>query len=193
VAHGVHIDTAEMNLLAESGTWLSHQPRSNMNNGVGAAQIESMMRTGIKVCLGNDGFTQDMWTEWKTAYMLHKVWHRDPRRMNGYDVVRMAIYNNAALAGVFFPQALGVLEEGALADLILVDYHPITTLTAGNLPWHILFGFNESMITHTIVAGKLLMKDRVLETLDEAEICAKARELAPAVWDRYQTFVPSDD
>jgi len=193
VAHGVHIDTAEMNLLAESGTWLSHQPRSNMNNGVGAAQIESMMRTGIKVCLGNDGFTQDMWTEWKTAYMLHKVWHRDPRRMNGYDVVRMAIYNNAALAGVFFPQALGVLEEGALADLILVDYHPITTLTAGNLPWHILFGFNESMITHTIVAGKVLMKDRVLETLDEAEICAKARELAPAVWDRYQTFVPSDD
>ena len=193
VAHGVHIDTAEMNLLAESGTWLSHQPRSNMNNGVGAAQIESMMRAGIKVCLGNDGFTQDMWTEWKTTYMLHKVWHRDPRRMNGYDVVQMAIYNNAALAGVFFPQTLGVLKKGALADLILVDYHPNTTLTAGNLPWHILFGFNESMITHTIVAGKVLMEDRVLLTLDEAEICVKARELAPAVWDRYQTFVPSDD
>ena len=190
VAHGVHIDAAEMALLAESGTWLSHQPRSNMNNGVGVAQIESMMRAGIKVCLGNDGFTQDMWTEWKTAYLLHKVWHRDPRRMNGMDVVQMGVYNNAALAKVFFDAPVGVIAPGAAADLIFVDYHPFTPMTAGNLPWHILFGFNESMVTHTIVAGKLLMKERELLTLDEAEIAAKARELAPAVWERYQKFVP---
>jgi cytosine/adenosine deaminase-related metal-dependent hydrolase len=161
-----------------------------MNNGVGVAQIESMMRAGIKVCLGNDGFTQDMWTEWKTAYLLHKVWHRDPRRMNGMDVVQMGVYNNAALAKVFFDAPVGVIAPGAAADLIFVDYHPFTPMTAGNLPWHILFGFNESMVTHTIVAGKLLMKERELLTLDEAEIAAKARELAPAVWERYQKFVP---
>ncbi|MEJ2512052.1 MAG: amidohydrolase family protein [Anaerolineales bacterium] len=65
VAHGVHIDFVEARLLAETGTWLSHQPRSNMNNGVGVAPIESLMRLGINVCLGNDGFTQDMWTEWR--------------------------------------------------------------------------------------------------------------------------------
>ncbi|MGD2026916.1 MAG: amidohydrolase family protein, partial [Anaerolineales bacterium] len=70
VAHGVHIDHAEARLLAETGTWLSHQPRSNMNNAVGVAQVEGLMRAGINVCLGNDGFTQDMWTEWKTAYLL---------------------------------------------------------------------------------------------------------------------------
>jgi putative selenium metabolism protein SsnA len=189
VAHGIHIDAAEMRLLSDSSTWLTHQPRSNMNNGVGVAQVESMMRAGVNVCLGNDGFTQDMWSEWKTAYLLHKVWHRDPRRMNGYDVVQMAIYNNAALAEVFFPDTrLGVLTEGAAADLIFVDYQAFTQLTAGNLPWHIIFGFNESMITNTIVNGKFLMRDRQLLTLDEAEIAARAQELAPAVWERYNKF-----
>jgi putative selenium metabolism protein SsnA len=189
-AHGVHFDAREMEILAETGTWLSHQPRSNMNNGVGVAQIESMLRMGIKVCLGNDGFSNAMWEEWKASYLLHKAHHRDPRRMGGYDVTQMAIYNNAALANVFFPSGLiGQLTEGAFADIIFVDYHPNTPMTAGNLPWHIIFGVQQSMVTTTIVAGKVLMKDRELLTLDEAEVSAKARELAPGVWDRYQKEV----
>jgi len=189
-AHGVHFDAREMQILADTGTWLSHQPRSNMNNGVGVAQIESMLRAGIKVCLGNDGFSNAMWEEWKAAYLLHKAHHRDPRRMGGYDVTQMAIYNNAGLANVFFPTAtIGQLVPGAYADLIFVDYHPNTPLTAGNVPWHIIFGFQQSMVTTTIVAGKVLMKDRELLTLDEKEISAKAREIAPKVWDRYQSEI----
>ena len=189
-AHGVHFDAREMQILAETGSWLSHQPRSNMNNGVGVAQIESMLRAGIKVCLGNDGFSNAMWEEWKTAYLLHKVHHRDPRRMGGYDVAQIAIYNNAALANVFFPDSpIGQLIPGAYADLIFVDYHPNTLLTSGNLPWHIIFGFQQSMVTTTIVGGKVLMKDRELLTLDEKEIGAKAREIAPNVWERYQKEV----
>jgi len=189
-AHGVHFDAREIQLLAETGTWLSHQPRSNMNNGVGVAQIESMMRTGIKVCLGNDGFSNAMWEEWKAVYLLHKVHYRDPRRMGGYDVQQMAIYNNAELTNVFFPDALiGQLTEGAYADIIFVDYYPNTPMTAGNLPWHIIFGFQQSMVTTTIVAGRVLMKDRELLTLDEKEIASKARESAPKVWDRYQKEV----
>lgn len=192
-AHGIHIDMAEARLLAETHTWLTHQPRSNMNNGVGVAQVESLMRAGVNVCLGNDGFTQDMWTEWKIAYLLHKVWHRDPRRMNGIDVVQMGVYNNAALAKAFFPETpLGMLEVGAAADLIFVDYQPFTPLSAGNLPWQIIFGFNESMITSTIVAGEFLMKDRQLLTLDEAEIAAEAMALAPGVWQRYEAYVPKN-
>jgi putative selenium metabolism protein SsnA len=192
VAHGIHIDMGEARLLADTGTWLTHQPRSNMNNGVGVAAVESLLRLGVKVCLGNDGFTQDMWTEWKTAYLLHKVWHRDPRRMNGIDVVQMGVYNNAALADVFFPgKHLGRLVTGAAADLIFVDYHAFTPLTAGNLPWHILFGFNESMVTSTMVAGEFLMRDRELLTLDEAAIAAEAVALAPEVWARYQQYVQS--
>lgn len=187
VVHGVHIDAREVFLLAESGTWLTHQPRSNMNNGVGVSGVESMLRAGVKVCLGTDGFSSTMWEEMKFAYLLQKVWNRDPRRLPGQDIIQIAVYNNARLAGSLFPQAqIGILAPGADADLILVDYHPHTPLTTGNLPWQILFGFNESMVTTTIVAGKILMKDRKLLTLDEEDISATARLQAPAVWERYQ-------
>ena len=64
VAHGVHIDQKEAALLAETGTWLSHQARSNMNNAVGVAAIEDFLRAGIKVGLGTDGFYHAMWEEW---------------------------------------------------------------------------------------------------------------------------------
>ena len=193
VAHAIHVDAHEIDLLAQTGTWVTHQPRSNMNNGVGVAEIESLLRAGVNVCLGNDGFSNAMWEEWKTAYLLHKVWHRDPRRLPGDLVKRIAVDNNAQLAGIFFPEApIGEIRAGAQADLILVDYHPTTPLTVGNLPWHILFGFHESMVATTIVAGKLLMHEGRLLTLDEAEITKRSRELVPDVWERYQTFVPAD-
>jgi len=192
-AHAVHIDAREAQLLAESGTWVTHQPRSNMNNGVGVAGVESLMRLGIPICLGTDGFSHTMWEEWKTAYLVHKVWNRDPRRMNGAHVVEMSVYNNAALAGKFFADApIGVIAPGAHADLIFVDYHPHTPLSEGNLPWHIVFGFNESMVTTTIVSGRVLMQDRRLLTVDEEAIAARARQLAPGVWSRYEKFVPRD-
>jgi putative selenium metabolism protein SsnA len=186
LAHAVHVDAKEIEILAKTGTWVTHQPRSNMNNAVGVAPVESMLRAGVKVCLGNDGFSNAMWEEWKAAYLVHKLWHRDPRYMSGSDVVRMAVYNNAGLANTFFPDTpLGVIKPGAAADLICVDYQPPTPLTPGNLPWHILFGFHESMVTTTIVGGKVLMKDRQLLTLDENTIAARAREISAQVWQRY--------
>ena len=190
VAHAVHVDAREIAELAQTQTWVTHQPRSNMNNGVGAAPVESILRAGARMCLGTDGFSHTMWEEWKAAYLLHKVWHRDPRRMPGNAVAEMGAYNNARLAEIFFDEApLGVLIPGSYADLLFVDYHPHTPLSPGNLPWHIIFGFHESMVTTTIVAGKVLMQDRHLLTLDEAAIAAQARELAPEVWQRYEGFV----
>jgi len=191
LAHCVRVDEREIDRLGETRTWVTHQPRSNMNNGVGVAPADTMLRLGIRLGLGNDGFSNAMWEEWKAAYLLHKAWHRDPRRMNGEDVIRMAVYNNAALASEFFPEAaLGQIAPGAAADLILVDYHPHTPLTAANLPWQILFGFRESMLTSTIVAGKFLMQDRRLLTLDEEAISAHARERAARVWKRYEEQFP---
>jgi cytosine/adenosine deaminase-related metal-dependent hydrolase len=175
-----------MELLRDTGTWVTHQPRSNMNNAVGVAPVETMLRGGINVAMGNDGFSNNMWAEWKAAYLVHKLWHRDPRRMGGYDVMQMAVANNAALARVFWAETrLGEIAPGAAADLMLVDYHPFTELTAGNLPWHILFGFEASAVTATMSAGKWLMRDRELLTLDEAEIAARARELSGLAWERY--------
>jgi cytosine/adenosine deaminase-related metal-dependent hydrolase len=186
LAHCVHIDNQEAEILRETGAWVTHQPRSNMNNAVGAADVEGMDRHGVKVCLGNDGFSNAMWDEWKAAYLHHKAARRDPRRMSGSTIAEMAVTNNAALAGLFFPQApIGVLAPGAFADLIFVDYQPTTPLDADNLPWHIIFGFENSMVTTTICAGKVLMKDRQLLFLDEAEIAARSRELAKRAWERF--------
>ena len=60
-AHCVHIDRSERDILRDRGVWVSHQPRSNMNNGVGAADIDGLLEAGIKLCLGNDGFSNNMW------------------------------------------------------------------------------------------------------------------------------------
>ncbi len=189
-AHAVHVDAREIALLGETGTWVSHQPRSNMNNGVGIAPVESMLRSGVKVGLGNDGLSNAMWEEWKAAYLVQKVWHRDPRRMSALDVIQMAIYNNAGLLSQLFSDTpIGVIASGASADLIFVDDQPYTPLTAGNLPWHMLFGFHESLITTTIVAGQVLMRDRQILTLDEAAISAHARELSQSAWKRYEEKV----
>jgi cytosine/adenosine deaminase-related metal-dependent hydrolase len=189
VAHAVHVDAGERAILKRTGTWVTHQPRSNMNNAVGAAALDAMLAEAIPVALGNDGFSNTMWAEWKAAYLLHKVVNRDPRSAPGDAIARMATIHNAKLADTFFPgQGIGRLVPGAAADVILVDYHPFTPLTAGNLPWHIIFGFEASMVTTTIVAGKILMLDRQLLTLDEAAVAAAALDCAPKVWERYNYF-----
>lgn len=189
VAHAVHVDDAERALLKDTGTWISHQPRSNMNNAVGASALDRMLAEGLPVALGNDGFSNNMWAEWKAAYLLHKVANRDPRLAQGDAIARMAMTHNAQLAEVFFPGAtIGRLVPGAVADVILVDYQPFTPLTGGNFPWHVIFGFESSMVTTTIAAGKVLMRDRQVLGLDTEAIAAEARTYAPHVWARYEQF-----
>jgi putative selenium metabolism protein SsnA len=184
-AHCVHVDFHEGEILARSGAWVTHQPRSNMNNGVGVAPVEALLNEGAHVCLGNDGFSNAMWDEWKAAFLVQKVVARDPRRASADQVVEMGVYQNAALASLYFaPLDIGVLRPGAAADLMLVDYHPTTPLTQDNLPSHILFGFENSMVTSTMVAGNWLMRNRQLLTLDEARITSASRELARALWKR---------
>ncbi len=182
--HCVHVDPSEMEILARTRTWVTHQPRSNMNNGVGAAPVEALIAAGVRVALGNDGFSNAMWDEWKAAYLAQKLAARDPRRMPGDLVIEIAAYNNADLASLHFGLPIGRLTEGSAADVMLVDYQPTTPLTAGNLPWHILFGFQSSMVTSTMAAGRWLMRDRRLLTMDEKRITRESRELAAAVWKR---------
>lgn len=189
LAHGVHLDSDEIERLAVRGSWLTHQPRSNMNNAVGVAPIEKMLEAGVRVGMGNDGFSNTMWQEWKTAYLLHKSEHRDPQRMGGYAIRQIGVKNNAALVTELFDRLpIGEISEGAAADLIFVDYHPFTPINPDNLPWHILFGFQESMVTATIVAGKPLMYKRELLTLNEHEIASKALAISSKTWDDFQAI-----
>ncbi len=185
MAHCIHIDAWEAALLRETRTFVAHQPRSNMNNAVGAAEITPLLRAGMAVCLGNDGFSNDMFAEMKAADMLQKLAHGDPRYLGADQVVQMAVANNRKLAGVFFDKPVGIVAAGAYADLILLDYYPPTPLSPANLPWHILFGISGSHVHSTIAHGQVLMRDRQLLTMDEAAISARSRALAQATWERY--------
>ena len=192
LAHAIHLDAREIQQIAETGSWVSHQPRNNQNAADGVAEVESLMRSGVRLCLGNDGLSNTMWREAESAYFLQKIRHRDSRRLSADQLIQLAVSNNAALASKYFEAPLGVIEPGALADLIFVDYHPATPMTLDTLSGHFVFGLNKSMITTTIVAGKVLMKDRVLVEIDEERIKARSREIVPAFWDRYQALVPGD-
>jgi len=187
-AHCVHIDAYEMDILRQTGTWVAHNPRSNMNNAVGTAPVPALLRRGIGVGLGNDGFSNDMFQELKVAYLLPKQASGDPRTMPADDVLRLAVTNNAALAAAIFaagtPSPFGTLAVGAHADVILLDYVPPTPLTAANFPWHLVFGMAGSHVDTTIVGGRVLMRGRQLLTLDEAAIAARARVLAQRLWAR---------
>jgi putative selenium metabolism protein SsnA len=183
-AHCIHISKREIELLAQAGAKVTHQPRSNMNNAVGVANVPALLERHICVGLGNDGFSNDAFAEMKVCDLLHKTNTRDPRTLGADKVVQMAYRNNAEIARLFWPAMKGTLEIGQPADVIVMDYAPFTPLTAGNLPWHMLFGMNGGMVTHTICNGNVLMADRKLLTLDEAEIAAKAKEAAARVWER---------
>ena len=182
--HCVHLDEFEKDILRETETHVTHQPRSNMNNAVGLPDVTGMLARGIPVALGNDGFSNFMVDEMKACYLAHKLNTRDPRTMPGDVVLQMQYRNNADLAKVFFPKPVGEIAPGAFGDLVVWDYQPPTPLSPGNLPWHILFGVDAAVVTHTIASGKVLMKDRQLTFLDEEAIMARARELAVQVWKR---------
>jgi putative selenium metabolism protein SsnA len=189
-AHCVHVRSGEISRLAETRTNSVHNPRSNMNNAVGRAPVEEMVRAGVNVGLGNDGFSMNMMQEMNAAYLLHKLALEDPRVMPGDLVLNLAFQHNArildAVFGPFcndFPR-VGELCVGAAADLVLLDYLPPTPLTSGNFPWHLIFGMDANQVNSTMVAGRWLMRNRQLLTIDEAYIHARARELSQALWNR---------
>jgi putative selenium metabolism protein SsnA len=184
VAHAIHVDAYEMDAFRATKTKISHQPRSNMNNAVGVAEVEKLLDRGITVGLGNDGFTNNMFTEIHTAYLLQRVSKGDPRVMPGDRLMEMAFNHNATIASLFFPKPVGALAPGAFADIILLDYVPYTPLTDVNYPWQLVFGMDGSHVTHTIAGGQILMKDRQVLTLDEIAIAEKANQLATDVWKR---------
>ncbi len=79
--------------------------RNTQNAADGVAEVESYLRAGVRVCLGNDGLSNYMWREAEAAYFLQKIAHRDARRLPGDRLLQLAVYNNAALASSYYPGA----------------------------------------------------------------------------------------
>ncbi|MGQ9584337.1 MAG: putative aminohydrolase SsnA [Anaerolineae bacterium] len=185
-AHCVHVDGYERDLLRETGVHVAHNPRSNMNNAVGTAPVPAMLRLGVEVGLGNDGFSNNLFVEMHAAYLVHKLANKDPQAMPADEVLRLVYGGNVRLAERYFPSPLGRLEAGAMADVITVQYRPPTPLHDGNYPWHILFGVDGTGVRTTIVGGRVLMREGQVLTLDEERITARSRELAKEMWRRIE-------
>jgi len=181
--HCVNVNDREMDLIKESGTTVVHNPESNMNNAVGVAKVLTMMAKGILVGLGTDGMASDMPAQMRCAYLLHRLDNRDPR-VAFCEAPQLLLWNNAEIAARLFPTRLGVIEKGASADFAVLDYDPPTKLDASNFLGHFIFGMVDATVDTTIVAGKILMQNKQILSLDEEKIAARSRALASKVWER---------
>jgi len=183
-AHCVHITDEDIEILRETRTIAAHNPRSNMNNAVGWPPLPEMLQRGVTVGMGTDGMSPGMMDELKTCNLLYKHNSADPRTGSG-ECIGMLLDCNPLIAGRLFGEKIGVIEEGAKADLILIDYHPPTPITSSNLTGHILFGMGDAPVDTMLVEGRELMRGREILVLDEEEIAARARETAARVWERF--------
>lgn len=181
--HCIHIDSEEMELIKENKSFVVHNPESNMGNAVGCAPVVHLLNKGITVGLGTDGYTSDMFESLKVANIIHKHQLRDPR-VGWAEAPTMLFENNRKIASKHYKKDLGVLKEGAYADVIVVDYIPHTPLNENTENGHIIFGMTGRSVDTTIINGKVLMKDRILLNIDEESILAKSREMSNKLWDR---------
>ena len=184
-AHAVHVFPPEMEQLAQSGCTVVHNPQSNLNNAVGIADLAGLRAAGVAVALGTDGMTFRMLEEARVA-----LWAQHQRQGDagaGWEAVtRSLAVENPQLASRLWGFPIGTLEEGAAADVILIDYDPPTPMYTGNAVGHLLFGISQATVDTTICAGKVLMQGRQLRLdLDEPALLAHARASAAAVWARF--------
>jgi len=176
LVHGVHLSEQELLDAQAAGAWAIHCPRSNMNNAVGYAPTAAFKR----VALGTDGLDADMLAEARVAFLKM----RDAGRADAFAAALAMLAGGHRLAGAFFGLPLGSLEAGAPADLAVFDYRPPTPLASDNLGGHLLFGLDRSHVRSTMVAGRFVLRDRKLTTVDEAAVFARARTAAERLWKR---------
>lgn len=166
-----------MELIKETGTMVVHNPESNMGNACGCPPTMELVHRGILTGLGTDGYTHDMMESYKVANVLHKHHLCDPNAAWA-EVPQMLFEGNAKIAERYFPQELGVLKTGAAADVIIVDYDPLTPMSAENVNGHLVFGVTGHDVVTTVSNGKVLMKDRKLTQIDEEKVMADCRQAA---------------
>jgi len=182
-AHCVHVDEKEMDILKTTGTNVVHNPESNMNNAVGCADVLGMMEKGINVGLGTDGMSSDMLAQMRCAYLLQRHEKRDPR-VAFLEAPTMLLNNNPKIIKKVTGWRVGEIAEGALADIVLIDYLPPTELNENNFLGHLIFGLVDATVDTTICNGKILMESKKLVDLDEKSIVQRSSQLASELWKR---------
>ncbi|WP_134671044.1 amidohydrolase [Halorussus marinus] len=184
VAHGVHVDEAEIELLAETGTGVVHCPASNMKLASGMAPVQRLLDAGVGVGLGTDGAASnndlDLFDEMRDAAMVGKLAANDASAVPAERVVEMATLGGADLLGFDG----GRIEAGANADLAVVDLAAAHLTPRHDLVSHLVYAARGSDVRHTVCDGEVLMRDREVLPLDADAVRARAEERAAAAVER---------
>jgi 5-methylthioadenosine/S-adenosylhomocysteine deaminase len=182
-AHGVWVSESEIALLKQRGVGVSHNPESNMKLASGVAPVTGYLRAGVPTGLGTDGAASnndmDMFEAMRVASLLHKLQTADPRVLGAATALEMATVGGARALGM--DRLIGSLERGKLADVIVVS-----TTAARQTPMyepvsHLVYTTRGDDVRHTVVNGRVLMRDRKVLTLDATAVLSEASGWAEKV------------
>jgi 5-methylthioadenosine/S-adenosylhomocysteine deaminase len=178
-AHAVHLDDDDIALLAGTGTAVAHCPLSNLHLGCGIAPLPELLRAGVPVGLGTDGAASagalDLFAGIRLAALLHKGVTRDPRTVGAERAVRLATSGGAEALGM--GERIGALVPGRRADLIVVDVDRPHVVPNTDVWSAVAYDLTAADVRHTVVEGRVLMRDRVLTTIDERTVLDRLKQL----------------
>jgi 5-methylthioadenosine/S-adenosylhomocysteine deaminase len=176
-AHAVHMEGAELDLMAREGVRVAHCPSSNLKLASGIAPIAAMQSRGIVVGLGTDGAASnnrlDVMTEMRTAALLAKGASGDAAAVDAHAALRMATLDGATAIGL--EAQIGSIEPGKWADLAAVELDSTETLPLFDPVSHLVYAAGREHVTHVWVAGEPRLEEGRLVRLDERDLHDKAR------------------
>lgn len=175
--HAVWLSDRELDIMAETNTKVVHCPVANAYLGYGIAKVSNMLSRGIKVGLGTDGaasYTYDMLAIARAAGMLQKAPQLDAEAVTAEEIMGMLTRDGAAVLGL--DHQTGSLEIGKRADIAVVDFNQPHLLPVGRRLPKLIYSANGSDVIHTIIDGKVVMKDRQVLTMDEGQVMQEAIE-----------------
>jgi cytosine/adenosine deaminase-related metal-dependent hydrolase len=180
LAHCVWLTAEEQKHLRESHTRVAHCPSANLKLASGYAKVPELMAQGIVVGLGADGApcnnNLDIFVEMRLAALLHKP-RTGPTSMSALEVLELATVNGAKALGL--DGEVGSLEEGRLADLVTVDLARAPHATPnGDVVSTLVYAGQSRDVRDVIVDGRVLMRERQVQTLDEGRVLAEAQRHA---------------
>lgn len=170
IAHGVWLDTRDIQILARHGVTVAHNPGSNMKLASGVMPLGKLLNAGVNIGLGTDGAASnnnlDVLEEMKLAALLHKVHNLDPTIADAKTVFGMATLNGARALRL----KAGVIKEGYLADIAIINFNQPHLRPINNVVSHLVYSASGNDVETTIVDGKIIMLDREILTLDEEKV-----------------------
>jgi 5-methylthioadenosine/S-adenosylhomocysteine deaminase len=185
LAHCVHLDTDEMEMLTRTRTNVAHCPSSNLKLGSGLARVAEMLARKIPVSLGADGAAcnnrLDMFTEMRTAALLQKLAH-GPEVLPAARVLRMATIDGARALGL--EKEIGSLETGKRADVIVVNLKRLHSSPQRDAVSALVYSAQASDVVTAIIDGQMLMRDGELLKMNEASVIEEANREARALAER---------